>query len=579
MKYFLTILFFSIFGAFKMTYEDNNKYIGDYYDTLFSKYAKKGYVSVFEEFNYDFDSKFLDASEEERMEMTLALKHYSKKYNCQDIEMEAKLLSALAMPDTTPDNIASKLKVLQNLANDAATKKNPVLELRIMVSIFDFLYNTAQDYHRTFIQLKLVDEKLKNFTNEQYPGKGSVYYSFAELYYKFRDFDNAIYYLNKSFVKPKYFFERSNLQAWNTLGLYHLGNGNTDSALYCFNAILLSPDSVYKRDRHNAIAKKHIADIFFEDNQPDTALALLKQSLCVMEKGNNSYAFISSIYTAMGNIYLSKDMMKETKEMIDKSLCYNKKIQPKSSLYNYIDIYLLQNKYYSTLRDADAAFLYLDSIRLAYNDKENVFNGLTQLKAEQELYETERQLQSAKTRFRTILISIACCIVAVVVGGLAMVNYRYRKKIAAYKLLVKKSREWANTATPFIEKNIPTENISRGEIDDIDIEIMNKIECLIIDKELFKDPTISLDNLAQKLEFNRAMLSKVINKCAEQNFNSYINEYRVKEAVKLLSDEKNMDTVEVIGEKCGFANRVSFYRAFKKYTGLSPSEFKRNTNI
>ena len=54
--------------------------------------------------------------------------------------------------------------------------------------------------------------------------------------------------------------------------------------------------------------------------------------------------------------------------------------------------------------------------------------------------------------------------------------------------------------------------------------------------------------------------------------NSIVNEYRVNEARRLLSDTENLTlTIEYIGNKAGFKSKPSFYNAFKKITGVTPS--------
>ena len=80
--------------------------------------------------------------------------------------------------------------------------------------------------------------------------------------------------------------------------------------------------------------------------------------------------------------------------------------------------------------------------------------------------------------------------------------------------------------------------------------------------------------LAQKLGMKRHHVSAAINKCTQKNFNTIINEYRIKEAVLALSNDKlNVDRIALL---CGFSDRRSFYRVFKKMTGLSPTEFRNN---
>jgi AraC-like DNA-binding protein len=59
-----------------------------------------------------------------------------------------------------------------------------------------------------------------------------------------------------------------------------------------------------------------------------------------------------------------------------------------------------------------------------------------------------------------------------------------------------------------------------------------------------------------------------------KSFALFINEYRIEEAKHLLK-ENNSFTLEAIGFEAGFSSKSTFYATFKKVTGQTPSEFKK----
>jgi len=71
----------------------------------------------------------------------------------------------------------------------------------------------------------------------------------------------------------------------------------------------------------------------------------------------------------------------------------------------------------------------------------------------------------------------------------------------------------------------------------------------------------------------------VLSRCCRlsgDSFTAFINEYRVREAARLLSDPANNHfTIESLGLSSGFSDRTTFYRVFKKSAGVSPSTFRR----
>jgi len=93
--------------------------------------------------------------------------------------------------------------------------------------------------------------------------------------------------------------------------------------------------------------------------------------------------------------------------------------------------------------------------------------------------------------------------------------------------------------------------------------------------ESYKDHNITLGKFAKSISLTPHVVSQVINEQLSCNFNDFINSYRVEEAKKLLIDAgmKNI-TVASIAYDCGFNTLSAFNTAFKKFTGLTPSQFR-----
>ena len=84
---------------------------------------------------------------------------------------------------------------------------------------------------------------------------------------------------------------------------------------------------------------------------------------------------------------------------------------------------------------------------------------------------------------------------------------------------------------------------------------------------------ISLEDLAKEVNMSTVYISKLFKKETRMTLKMYINMYRIIHAKKLiLSGEK----ISTLYEKCGFENYSTFYRAFIKYVGISPENFKND---
>jgi AraC-like DNA-binding protein len=111
-------------------------------------------------------------------------------------------------------------------------------------------------------------------------------------------------------------------------------------------------------------------------------------------------------------------------------------------------------------------------------------------------------------------------------------------------------------------------------------EIHQQLTLLMQNEKLYKNPELTLSELAQKLDVHPNNLSQVINSIEQKNFYDYINFQRVEEfknSVHLPENQKI--TLLSIAYECGFNSKTSFNRNFKKVTDFSPTEYLKQANI
>lgn len=105
-------------------------------------------------------------------------------------------------------------------------------------------------------------------------------------------------------------------------------------------------------------------------------------------------------------------------------------------------------------------------------------------------------------------------------------------------------------------------------------------EKLIITEKKYKDPSLTLEEVSKKLNISKTYLSRIIHAELDKSFTDYINTLRVEEVKTLLKDaEFSKYTLIAIGLEAGFNSKSSFNTVFKKYTGLTPSAFKKSHQI
>lgn len=110
-------------------------------------------------------------------------------------------------------------------------------------------------------------------------------------------------------------------------------------------------------------------------------------------------------------------------------------------------------------------------------------------------------------------------------------------------------------------------------------QILQKLDSIMKEEQLFTDSQISLEELAMKLNTNSKHLSQTINEGHQKNFFNYINDLRIQKAKEMLQTESHANlSIEGIAREVGFQSKSSFYTAFKKATGVTPTEFKSQLN-
>lgn len=114
----------------------------------------------------------------------------------------------------------------------------------------------------------------------------------------------------------------------------------------------------------------------------------------------------------------------------------------------------------------------------------------------------------------------------------------------------------------------------------IDEEKNKQIESLkdfMIKNEPYLDSSLTIQDLAEQVKMPVKDLSALINLYMDKHFFDFINEYRIEKAKKILKDptQKELTILEILYQ-VGFNSKSSFSTSFKKYTGKTPTEFRKS---
>ncbi|MCL2073928.1 MAG: AraC family transcriptional regulator [Marinilabiliaceae bacterium] len=501
-------------------------------------------------------------------------------------------------------------KLMDSLAIIFIDKMQPIIqqvrkidafdvELRIMFRVWVAYTYDLKNYEIAFQYGLEFDKALSKVSAEEFPLRPRYYSEIGKLYYSFREYETARYYFEKGLVGVIADNLSITNQAviktlWNNMGLiYRYHYNDLEKSDSCFLQItemklqypnqLSGYDSTYIQHEYElwmGIAKGNLGTNHHLRNEYQQAIPLLKYSIEKATDNNNQHNFPYAIGKAilLSEIFIEQSDLPQAKLYLDKAADFLDRLQKRSSVSGvktqvdlWVNYYKMMTRYYRSNGDNAQALLYADSTAEMQILLEDEFNLRKLHRVEQQVKQEklDAEIFRSKTYFRGLII---ISVFSILLIALSLLLYRlYSQKQAAYKNLTIKTKQWAEIPVKATETTLPDQK------NKITFDVLTQ---LMTDKQLYRKQDISLDHTAKLLGVNRVYLSQTINYCKGGNFNNFVNEFRVKEAVILMSDKKkNYLCIEGIAIDVGFNDRKSFYRAFKKFTGLSPSEFRNNLSL
>lgn len=108
-------------------------------------------------------------------------------------------------------------------------------------------------------------------------------------------------------------------------------------------------------------------------------------------------------------------------------------------------------------------------------------------------------------------------------------------------------------------------------------ELMKSMNQYMEKYKPYLNPEFCMADFSESIGVSGHLISEVTNGLMKQNFFDYVNNYRVEEFKKLLSNpEKKDDKIMFLAYDAGFNSKTTFNTTFKKFTGQTPSEYRKS---
>lgn len=337
--------------------------------------------------------------------------------------------------------------------------------------------------------------------------------------------------------------------------------------------------------------------------QYNEAIKQFDKQIAMMPLDNNHVRYICGSWEYKAHIYALQ-------KRYDDAIHCMKELERLATRFNIkdarIEIYRTMADYYSKLGMPDktnayrAQFLSLKDTLLNYQQVAT----MDEIKFLNEMRKVDEQMDEIKQkRQRQEMISIIVGFVSLIILLSIFVIYRKNRQLRkTNESLYKKNVEILNSEEQerklrkdykqqldemhnILKNEQPDNTESKAELpkyknsnlnEENKNELITRILSVMENTPEIYSVDFSAERLATLIDSKYKYVSQVINETYQCNFNTFLNNFRIKEACKRINDIKTYGnfTIEALSVGVGFKSRSTFVIQFKRVTGLTPSEYQ-----
>ena len=229
----------------------------------------------------------------------------------------------------------------------------------------------------------------------------------------------------------------------------------------------------------------------------------------------------------------------------------------------------------------------LDCFEVYHTESDSIFSVERErsMSEMQVRYETEKKENELRQKQYEVLkerrkVQISGLLAAAIAAVLLVVWVLYRRKNALYLRIVSQyqeaiRREKALAGAVSDPDGTPAGKYALSSLTDAKSRaLFAELERLMRSERIYRQQDLTKERLAEIAGCNRTYLSQVVNAQTGMNMVSYINSFRIQEAVELLSDAGSEIPLKAVALEAGFSSLSTFYKLFKQTVGMTPLKFR-----
>lgn len=283
------------------------------------------------------------------------------------------------------------------------------------------------------------------------------------------------------------------------------------------------------------------------------------------------YSEIYQCYERQGELDKALDILLKY-EQLAHAINQQQYDKRRGQAYLMVDCYKGLMRIYTKMGNKEKALQYQNAF-FKYNDSILNVNEFSKIRNQYQNYETRETQKTIDKQQKTIFyqeIILVMLILLIVTAAIAIFIIRKQQKTLydTNVALYARNNQLVEAEGKLSHK---TENIPLHD------ELIDKINEVMADESVFCNPDFSLASLAKLVQSNTTYVSQAINTTYNKNFRTFVNEYRIKEAMNRMKNSDNYGnySIQGISESVGYKSVSNFIASFKKYTGMTPSLYQK----
>ncbi|WP_162288583.1 tetratricopeptide repeat protein [Tenacibaculum jejuense] len=472
-------------------------------------------------------------------------------------------------------------------------EKYDLKEARIRSLINLAIYHQRKDEYQKALAKYIKAKELTPSLQESSYLKVILNTNLGNFYYKIGDYDNAKLIMERVITLADHHKnEKTKIitSAYNTLANIASDEYKYEEALNYYNNLKTIIKDLENNTQKLATLYSNIASCYIDKNDYEKAIENLQEALNIIGKEK----FIETEASIKLNMGIAHYNLKN----YNKALLYLQSANQIAIKENSLEVKMKTHKFLAKVQEAsnniDEAFAQQKKYMLARESFLKTLTKTQRLRFENDTrnkllkINKQKQIISFLNKEKVTYISLALLVLCL----LLTLVFRYYKKRKIYSndiALLKVDNNFLENENELLRDKLNKLSLSLIEQDkvkknkkssSISIEKQNQYKEHILnymdEHKPYLNSEIKQLDVAKALDINLHLFSEILNTCFKQNFNSFINLYRVEQAKRLIKDPKYSNyKIMTIAYDSGFSSKPSFNRVFKKLVGCTPSEYQK----